>query len=318
MLSERGWTYGAELELSDWPRREPLPVAGMGIDVRDVTMVNSDGVAVDPRGEIYHLGGEIQTAPTETPDGQAAQLADIMHRWPETKANYRSNLHVHVRVPGLREDLAMLKRVQLYIHEQMPRILPIIEPIPEPLLCDVPGEESYQDEAAYKGARRRMHRRRVSHHKLLTPNRLKLQMLARTSEEFHEYEVKNERTGSLDWAINPRLCVNLRQLWETDTVEFRHFPGTVHPKGLRNAVGWCRAFMSRALGFEEADIMVQAHNYGANGWLPRFQPYDHWLESGYERTSVKYYPRRVLPQAINDWIAEQYEEIKRRRELWSS
>ncbi len=54
----KGWTYGAEHEWADWPYETELP-KDYGRDVRDDTMINSNGVAVDPRGNYYSWGGEI-------------------------------------------------------------------------------------------------------------------------------------------------------------------------------------------------------------------------------------------------------------------
>lgn len=293
------WTYGAELELSDWPRHELLPVRGMGIDVRDTTMVNSDGVAVDPTGKLYHLGGEIQTAPTETPEGQADQLLQIMQRWPETTVNYRSNLHVHIRVPGLREDLAEIKHLQLFAHHVLPEVLPIIEPIPEPV-CPA----AWPDKAEYAGARKRWARRKVSHQKLLSAERLKLQLTARTPEEFRDLEYMDHKTGKLHPAIHPRLCFNLRQLWETDTIEFRHFPGTINPTELLGAVGWCRLFLERALEDDDQTLLAAASEYQRARVLPRFETYDHWLETGYQLTSRATQRAADIPGNIERWLRE--------------
>lgn len=292
-----GWTYGAELELSDWPRGRMvlLPVAGMGIDLRDVTMVNSDGVAVDPRGELYHLGGEIQTCPSTTPDGVADQLTTILHHWPMTTVNYRSNLHVHVRMPGLREDLVLLKRIQAYAHRWLPEVLPIIEPIPVPQIA------GFTDQAAYMGAMRRYRRRRVSHQTLLSAERLGWQMEATTIQEFREAEVRHPETRALHWAIHPRLCLNLRQLWETDTIEFRHFPGTVLPWKLASAVNWCSAFLAHAM-CDEPPLLL-ARNYEQGRMLPTFEPYDHYLETGYRLTSRKYHDAETVRTNIALWLA---------------
>lgn len=285
------WTYGAELELSDWPRHEPLPVAGMGIDVRDVTMVNSDGVAVDPQGKAYHLGGEIQTAPSESPSGVSEQLAAIMKKWPQTTVNYRSNLHVHVRVPGLKEDLFLLKKLQAYAHRWLPEVLSIIEPIPRPKAQGSPE--------VHRGALQRWRRRKVSHQQLMKPAQLAYQLEASTVQEFREREVRNRVTGQLHWVIHPRLCFNLRQLWETDTIEFRHFPGTTNPQELDAAVRWCSVFLSRALADDVP--LKDAHLYSEI--LPVFQGYDHWLETGYAATSVKYHSRAELPARITEWLS---------------
>lgn len=299
MTETYGLTYGAELELSDWPRREPL-APGQGVDLKDNTMVNSNGVAVDPRGELWPWGGEIQTAPTTEASGQADQLADIMRRWPETTVNYRSNLHVHVRVPGLRESLEHLKKTQLFIHRWMPELLPVIEPLPRPT-------NDYKTEEEYEGALKRWRRRRVSHQKLMLSERLRFQQEATTPENFRDREYCDFRTRALHPAIHPRLCVNLRQLWETDTIEFRHFPGTTEPRELLAAVEWCRAFVFMMLreGELEQDPRMLARQYAPR--LPRFQRYDHWLERGYNNTSVKFWPRSELPARIDRWLEEQQE-----------
>lgn len=293
-----GLTYGAELELSDWPRDQPLPMAGLGIDERDVTMVNSDGVAVDPRGLVWNRGGEIQTAPTHEVEGQADQLEAIMTVWPETTVNYRSNLHVHVRVPGLREHLPSLKKFQLFVHEWMPLLLPIIEPLPRPV-------NDYKTEEEYAGAIKRWRRRRVSHQKLMLSERLRFQQEATSPEDFRDREYRDFRTKALHPAIHPRLCVNLRQLWETDTIEFRHFPGTIDPERLQAAVEWCREFVKMALreGEPKHDPRMVAKYYSQR--LPTFKRYDHWLETGYQMTSVKYWPRADLPARIEAWLEEQ-------------
>jgi hypothetical protein len=57
-VSMKGWTYGAEHELGDWDQRKGLPYRHK-MDVRDVTCMNSDGIAADPKGKLWPYGGEI-------------------------------------------------------------------------------------------------------------------------------------------------------------------------------------------------------------------------------------------------------------------
>ncbi len=135
----RDWTYGCEHELADISLDVALP-KGYGRDIKDYTIVNSNGIANDPSGKLYRFGGEINTPPTDTIEGQSACLAEIIRQQPSAKVNYRSNLHVHVRCPGLKDDLALLKQVQRYIHETMPKVFPVVEPIPQPNLFDYSGK----------------------------------------------------------------------------------------------------------------------------------------------------------------------------------
>lgn len=296
-LDTTTWTYGAEHEWADWDTTRPLP-RGYGRDRKDITIVNSTGVANDPKDKLHQRGGEINTPPTDLP-GQVACLRELRERYPEATVNYRSNLHLHIRVPGLRADLAALKRVQARIHDWMPRALPVIEPLALPRLSEqghMPGVE--------EGYRRRLRRMRVSHHTLLRPERVSAQLMAPTIEEFFEREVPRSAAGSVMWHAQPRLCVNLRQLRETDTVEFRHWPGTLDEVELENALWWCAGFMATAL--EGDDERFQSLLEWAEGRpLPTFQPYDHWLEERYRRTvhdgSI---PRDQLPINIANVLKE--------------
>lgn len=275
------WTYGAEHEWGDWAYNEPLPL-GYGRDRNDSTIMSSNGVANDPKGLTYEYGGEINTPPTRLPEGQGACVEELIRHWrslrlPAPTVNHRSNLHIHVRVPGLRGDLDALKRVQKFIHEVMPTLLPIIQPLPSPGRFDFPGEEEW------KGAKRRWRRRRVSHQTLLTPSRLAKQLGASSLEEFFSSEVPSRSLdGAPQYHLQPRLCVNLRQLRETDTVEFRHFAGTLDPNQVELAARYCGIFLECALENDKHSLFAGAPDIAEE--LPKFPEYNHKLELRYRAT----------------------------------
>jgi len=269
-MNDDNWTYGAEHELADWDTRRGLP-AGFGRDRKDITIVNSNGIAADPKDKLYHRGGEICTPPTHTPEEQGFCLHRITEMHPDATVNYRSNLHVHVRVPGLKDDLLALKRVQVYNHVFLSMVLPILEPIPEPKKLE------YSDPEAFLGAKRRYQRRRVSHQTILPKARLLRQLDASTTKEFFGAEPPTDKAGKPMWHFQPRCCVNLRQLMQTDTVEFRHFPGTLRPSQVNAAVRWCRDYLYYALeDLKDVPIIPQG--------LPKFCRYEHELEKRFLRT----------------------------------
>lgn len=276
MIDTYDWTYGAEHEWADWPLDRPLP-PGYGMDRKDITIVNSNGVANDPKGRLYRFGGEINTPPTQSPRGQVECLEELKTLYPEAQVNYRSNLHVHVRIPGLVARLARLKRIQWYVHQTLPTVLAQIEPLPRP------EKKQYQAQGAYQGELRRWKRRRVSHQTLLTEKRLSKQLDVSTVDEFFRAEVPVSRQGRPMWHCQPRLCVNLRQLRETDTVEFRHFPGTLDPFELTTCVEWCRDFLVHALENEPVEYLLRMDAY-QTGRFPAFPYYLHWREERYRRT----------------------------------
>ena len=291
---KKDWTYGAELELADWPRNEPLP-KGMQVDDGAYTNVNSNGVAADGPGKYYHLGGEILTAPSVRVEGPAEQFKKIIELWPETSLNYRMGLNVHVRVPGLRESLRKLKQVQKFIHQVMPYCLRIIDPIP------IVTRERFGND--YKMARRCYTTRRRDHYTLMKGERLKLQLSTQTVDDFFNAEALHVETGKVHWAIVPRVCVNLRQLLQTDTVEFRHWFMPESPRELHNCTLWCKEFMLAALdgGNVSAQNLLENINFERRTW-PVAMEYNSWLDRGWYATSRHKVDKLKIASHIEDWL----------------
>jgi hypothetical protein len=265
-----GWTYGTEHELADWDCLDPArPLPPGYARSPDHTIVNSNGVAAQPNTAVYRYGGEVNTPPDEYPAAQADRLTDLVGLYPEARVNHRSNLHVHVRVPGLRDSLPLLKRVQAYVHAELPRVLPALEPIPHGV---TPAE------------RKRARRRRVSHQTFLTSARLARQLDSYTTEDFFSLEVPRSRAGVPLWHAQPRCCVNLRQLLQTDTVEFRHFPGTLDREGLLVCLQWCRDFLRCAM---TGRPLARLWGEYRGRRFPRFEdvPFDEDQEVGYWATA---------------------------------
>lgn len=268
-----GWTYGAELELSDLDQRKGLP-KGFGWDKRDVTMVNSNGIAVDPHGKLYPFGGEINTPPTKTIKEQVLKFKEVLKFHSDATVNHRSNLHIHVRVPGLKKNLEACKKIQRYVFENA-GYLDVIEPIPRPDRTD------YKTEEQFAGANRRYNRRKVSHHASITKKRFEEQQAAKNFAEFFAAEAPKKKDGTPMFHLAPRLAVNLRQLQETDTIEFRHFPGTLDAAEFKDCLRWCRDFLIEALGAQTpCKKLFQKGDYN----FPKFAKYVHWREVLYRNT----------------------------------
>ena len=269
-------SWGAEHEWADHPLGREVP-KGFGRDRNDVTIVNSNGIANDPKGVTYRWGGEFNTPPTNTIEGQVGCMQLLKETYPEATINYRSNLHLHAHIPGLRDNLPMLKQLQAHIHEHLPWALGnVVEPIP------IPTREEYPLELEFKGAKRRFARRRVSHQCFLSQKRVELQAQARTPEEFFNLEPPWSKDDKRPlFHLQPRVCVNLRQLLQTNTIEFRHFPGTMDPVELRAAFNWVDQYLQHALDNASIEGLMQR----AQRWLfPRFLKYHHDTEVGYRAT----------------------------------
>lgn len=269
-------SWGAEHEWADHPLGRAVP-KDFGRDVNDITIVNSNGIANDPKGRTYMYGGEFNTPPTSTILGQVDCMERLKEHYPEATINYRSNLHLHAHIPGLKDNLPMLKQLQGHIHMYLPEVLAtVVEPIPRPTA------EEYPLTAELKGAKRRFARRRVSHQCFLSHARVSLQASARTVEEFFNLEPPHSKADDKPmFHLQPRVCVNLRQLLQTDTIEFRHFPGTMDSLELQTAFLWVNDYLECALNNVGINGLAQA----AKRWVfPQFLKYHHPTEVGYRST----------------------------------
>lgn len=307
-------TFGAEHEFAQADRLKPLP-EGYKWDDRDVTIVNSNGVANDPKGKLYAWGGEFNTPPTETIDGQLVALERILQHSPVSVVNYRSNLHCHVGVPGLREDLAALKRFARYNAYWLRRVLSMVEPIPAP---DPGRYDRSPFQYEYAGAARRYRRRLRSHHTVLPHTRLTSQLAANTVEDFFAAEVPGDKTGRPMWHAQARAAVNLRQLRETNSIEFRHFPGTVDIDELDHCLAWCRDYTTCALSQWDAPedldpwYFFNTRSSRNRYWhrFPTFEPYDHVLEIRYRHTAHDGRPKDEIAHNIKEIEAGRFNDIE--------
>lgn len=276
------WTYGCEFEFSDWDRTKYL--GGFVLDEQDFTMVNSNGIAVDPKGKLWQRGGEVCTQPTEFIDNQGKQLNQFLKLYPETTVNYRSNLHIHVRIPGLRTDIKKLKRILKFNLENLPDILPVIDPIPVPIKFSGSAFRPLE----YAGAQRRYRRRKQSHHFISAALGAR-QLKAKTPCDFFTEGVPQDKNGNPMWGVAQRWAVDMKQLLQTDTIEFRHFSGTLDAEELHASIRWCRDWLQIALGKLAIEpLKLFEVGYGKSGGpltqFPPFQPYNHDLEVKYRAT----------------------------------
>lgn len=276
MFNLDAMTFGAELEYADVRYGQRLP-DGCCWNKMDHTIVNSNGIANDPLGRLWVYGGEINTRPTGTAEEQAELFAEINEMLdPPPVINYRDNLHIHVRVPGLKDDLDACKKLLRYIVKHADSIYALVDPIPKP------STDDYPDSEAYAGAMKRYHRRKVSHQHRLPPGRVAEMLTASSSSQFYKMHgplCKNGRRLML----STRAGINIRQMWQgTETIEFRHFPGTIDKEEFHSCCKWCEMFLHAALVTEQTPEELLAERPLK---FPKFKPYDHDLEMIYRKTS---------------------------------
>jgi hypothetical protein len=284
----RTWTYGAEHEFADWDTSLGWP-AGYGRDP-EPNICNSNGIAADPTLKSYQYGAEINTPPTDTPEGQADALATFLALHPRATANWRGGLHIHIRVPGLKDSLPTLKKLQAYIRDNT-EVYHLIDPLPEP----TPEEFGAMD--VYKAARKRYHWMKMSHFTAIPSYRVDRQLKAATLPEFFAGEAPESREGKPLWHAQPRAAVNLRQLLQTETIEFRHFPATESPEETQTAAEWCRDFLLAAFDSYPA-VELFRDRYAARKFPTLSTIYNHKQETRWRATTITKNTRSVIEANI--------------------
>jgi len=273
-----GFTYGVELEYADVDCFGLLP-EGAVWSREDYTIVNSNGIANDPKGKLYGFGGEVNTKPTPTMGEQITHIKEINALLqPKPVINYKCNLHVHIGVPGLIDDIDSCKRVLKYVHDFVNQSFEICDPIIKPTA------ELFPDAEELMWAKKRHRKNLLSHRCMLPEARYAEAMRAETFEEFYDAHAPVGKNGQRLFQFAPRAAVNMKSLKKHGTIEFRHFFGTLNMVEMRNCLIWCAEFLNAALNNmgEPAEILERLP------WLtfPQPKPFDVRLAKGFDLTTV--------------------------------
>lgn len=298
------FSYGVELEYGNCERRlKNLPNNAQWNNM-DKTCVSSTGIANDPKGELYNFGGEINVAPTNTVDEQCDFIENINKYLSDNGekpiVNYRSNLHIHIRVPELETDLDALKQLLKYIHTYQQQFFDMAETIPVPNKQLLSAEE-------YKWAKRRYNRRLVSHQHKLSNERVDAMLNATTPLQFWYEHAHKDKKGNPAWFQCPRAGINLRQIFErTNTIEFRCFPGTLDRGEMRSAIRLCRDFLDMAFNHNESspyELLKRnsgSPEYRVNRYnTPKFEPYEYETEQVYQYTNFEKNNRKQVKEKLD-------------------
>lgn len=121
----KNFTWGFEIEWGDISRKTIIPGHLGKWEYAETDIVNENGkyrgLACDPLGLEPPVGGEINTKPTKTWQEQVNRIFEIydffIKNGDQPTASCVNHGHLHVYVPGLKEDISALKRLVKYIQE---------------------------------------------------------------------------------------------------------------------------------------------------------------------------------------------------------
>lgn len=264
---------GLELEFSDIPTNVTIPERLGTYDYEDCSIVNSCGIANDPLKKDVLIGSEINMKPVHTVREMLDNIEELYSILTPKAANFKSNLHVHISIPGLEHRYEDLYKLHTYTFKYAAEVFKTIDPIP--VVADDPV---FKRRAAHLSH---------SHHYEFPSQRKELLLQAKTWEEFRDGQQPMKDGVRLTHAIR-RCGVNLRSLWDRGTIEFRHFFAANTLLEYESAIRWCILYVENALSEQQSvDIL-----YNSREWsFPRMGEWNPYLLLGWEETNYKYNTR---------------------------
>lgn len=252
------FSFGAELELSDVDRSVDIPkelgswegpkIAGyyMGSELDIVnTKGKFRGVATDPLCLTCQVGGEIHVNPTYTVESQMYRIMRIFDLFSQVGVACPNHGHIHVAIPGLKEDFRKFKNFCLYFVKYERDIFKVCcgydEDDREKILdSDLPKE--VKDYLLYGDAK-------------INSDSLYDEIRSCTSTKEILEVLKNSSVVNYDWVTGDeedvpgshRTCVNLYNLVKGDTIEFRVFRASINPVEIYSSLRFVEATVTEAL-----------------------------------------------------------------------
>lgn len=249
-------SFGMEIEWSDTDRSIDIPVelgkwegpkiAGyyMGSEIDIVnTKGKWKGIGSDPLAIECPVGGEINTQPSFSPETQLHRVMEIMELFPTVGTGCVNEGHIHVHIPGLKDNLDLLKNVFRYVIANE-----------EDTLKNVFSWDKITHSQVWS-----------SELKLWVKTYLQFdagKSLGITLEQVEKADSVEELlllltrihalnkcwiTGEIQETTSRRTAINLFNLTKGETVEFRCFRSSINPVEIYSSLVFVKRFMEEAI-----------------------------------------------------------------------
>lgn len=267
------FTWGFEMEVGDVDRRLPLPEHLGKWEFSETDVVNQHepykGVASDPLGLEPPFGGEINVRPTKTWREQVERIFEILDFYKSHSnrptASCVSHNHIHVFVPGLKDDVPALKRLIKYIRDNQHIVVDRIHAF-----------RLHPDMSSTKTAK--------TYLKLdcgrLMPDYMCNNLINLTTDFEHFIKLHAAGKDGVSMGRPFRYAINTYCMKHTGTIEFRCFRNSYDRRELEDSFKFVEAFIDAALndGPDVQEILMNG-DYK----FPELH-YDHELYKSWEKT----------------------------------
>lgn len=240
MYNKSDFTYGMEIEWGDVPRSFSIPeqLGSWEYSERDIVNLRApyQYVCADPLGVEPPMGGEINTKPTRTWQGQVNRYFEIKQMFNDEgydpTVGVTAHTHIHCRIPGLRNDIDALKRLTKYIKENQAAAIDHVYGFFEH--NQMKGAKGSKMYLKFDGGRPMPD--------YMSDNIINL---ATDFDSFIKMHAAGKDGVSMGRPF--RFAINMYALKHIDTVEFRLFRGTLDRTELESCFRFVEDFLDAAL-----------------------------------------------------------------------
>lgn len=287
-------SFGAELEWSDIDRRVDIPedlgswegpkIAGFNLG-SELDIVNTKGewkgVATDPLCVSCPVGGEIHVNPSYTLDSQLVRIMKIMNLFDVVNVACPNHGHIHVGVPGLRDNLELIKNVFAYTEQNELDVLEACCGFSKKEHDDILNDPTLSDwvkEYLIVGDAKR-----------INPDLYKHVSNSTTIKKVMSW-ISTCKAVDFDWVTGEsiltdnshRTTINLFNLTKANTIEFRVFRASINPVEIYSTLLFSQRYVEEALKGTKGKPVSEILQEG-NFRFPRLN-FNSELAQGWQKT----------------------------------
>lgn len=263
------FTWGYEIEWGDIPRSTVIPDHLGKWEYAETDIVNLHepyrGLACDPLGIEPPVGGEINTKPTNTWQEQVDRIMQIKDLFEHPTASCVNHGHLHVYVPGLKDDIDALKKLVKYIRDNQHVVIDRCYQFR--VDSDMSRAKTAKTYLKWDGGRP-------------MPDYMANNIIEKANnfEDFIRLHAAGKDGVSMGRPF--RHAINTYCMKHTGTIEFRCFRSSIDRKEIEDCFRFAEKFIDAALnGGPEADEIIFEGVYT----FPKFE-YDHEMYVAWENT----------------------------------
>ncbi|HQL66924.1 MAG TPA: hypothetical protein PK151_05185 [Caldisericia bacterium] len=276
MFDKKTFTYGYEIEWGDVDRRIEIPKELGKWEYCETDIVNMygeyKGIACDPLGIEPFMGGEINTMPTKTWQEQVdliMKIKDIfLEKGNNPSASCVSHGHIHIFIPGLKDNISALKKLMKYIM----------------LNQDISIEKCYN----YQHNDEITKMRGTSYLKYDGGRRMPEYMIdniLNKTENFSDF-IRMHCAGKDGVSLGRpfRYAINTYNLKHIGTIEFRLFRSSIDRNEIEDSFRFVEMFMDSALNDgDSVEEIFKKNTFNFPKFVWNSELYEGWVKTKYPK-----------------------------------